>query len=213
MGAAAGLGGGGAGGSGSQSSGSFSEPAQPTTFNIPQEMRSTVSGLFGKPAQTSPRPDAQPSRGPTYVPGLDRFTTSSSSMSPIQRDFTQTSRDGQNQLNAGILSNVRQYMGNYGAMMDLANKSQTSQADIARAFNTAPGNVYTAMNRPDYKTYGPSGQFYQPIYQPSYNQYPGPSQFYSPGYNMPMMGNPFGYMYAEGGEVDYDDDGIAGLLK
>ena len=160
--------------------------------------------------------------GPRFVnlPSVEtgpQFATSSAGMSPLQYGFTQTpegqAAGGQQQMNANIQQQVQNLMGNYGSMVDLANQTQASQADVARAFNTAPGNVYTAMNRPDYKTYGPSGQFYQPIYQSSYNQYPRPSQFYSPGYNMPMMGNPFGYMYAEGGEVDYDDDGIAGLLK
>ena len=61
------------------------------------------------------------------------------------------------------------------------------------------GDPYTAMNRPDYKQFGPNGQYYQSIYRPSYNQYPGPSRFSSPGYGpfggygMSMMGNPFSY--------------------
>lgn len=152
---------------------------------------------------------------------LPQFTTPSNVMSPQQRGFTQTSAGvaagGQNQLDANIRQNVQRMMGNYGSMVDLANQTQTSQADIARAFNTDPGNVYTAMNRPDYKTYGRSGQFYQPIYQSSYRGYQQPSRFYSPGYGMPRSNNPFAY--AAGGDVYNDDDapvenqGIAGLLR
>lgn len=188
-------------------------------------------------ARFAPIPQPQPQR--------PQFTTSPDSVSPLRREYLYTpegrAAGGEEQMNKHILASVRDYMGNYGAMVDLANRTGTSETDIGRAFNTVAGNAYTAMNRPDYKAYGPSGQFYQPIYQPSYAGYQQPSYFYSPGYSMP---SPFSYpqgsygsvaststprsapsnmiggvgvrgRYAEGGEVDDnpgDDEGIRALL-
>lgn len=96
--------------------------------------------------------------------------------------------------------------------------------------------AYSEAFRPDYKEFGPSGQYYQPIYQSRYQSAPS---FYRPSYggfgglggfggfgglggfagSMGGMGNPFAYMYEAGGEVDIDDQpaepdqGIASLLN
>jgi hypothetical protein len=51
--------------------------------------------------------------------------------------------------------------------------------------------AYTEAFRPDYKEFGPSGQFYQPIYQSGYRNYEQPSQPYRPSY---AMQNPFEYV-------------------
>lgn len=51
--------------------------------------------------------------------------------------------------------------------------------------------AYTEAFRPDYKEFGPSGQFYQPIYQSGYRNYVQPGQAYRPSYGMQ---NPFEYV-------------------
>ena len=51
--------------------------------------------------------------------------------------------------------------------------------------------AYTEAFRPDYKEFGPSGQFYQPIYQSGYRDYAQPPQAYRPSY---AMQNPFEYV-------------------
>lgn len=51
--------------------------------------------------------------------------------------------------------------------------------------------AYTEAFRPDYKEFGPSGQFYQPIYQSGYRNYVQPGQAYRPSYGMQ---NPFEYI-------------------
>lgn len=123
----------------------------------------------------------------------------------------------------------------------------TGQGQVA-AMTTSPefqrqqdyNRAYTEAFRPDYKEFGPSGQYYQPIYQSSYDRYQQPSYFYSPGYTMQ---SPFSYpqggygsvssssarsaptntiggigvggRLAEGGQIDDnpgDDEGIRALL-
>ena len=213
-------------GSGGTGAGSTNTSPQSAQGTVPSGMQSQLSGMLGRAqnSQMSPPPALrQPTQGTTLVPALDRFTTpSSTGMSQQQQAYQRVfGAEGQGLLNQGINANVQRLMGNPNAMVDLANQTQTSRADLERAMGS--GDLYTYMNRPNYKQYGPNGQFYQPIYRPSYAGYPSPSQRYSPGYGafggyggMPMMGNPFqvpDYMFAEGGEVDSEDEGIAGILK
>jgi hypothetical protein len=82
-------------------------------------------------------------------------------------------------------------------------KGLTGQGAVAAA-TTSPEfqrqreyeRAYTEAFRPDYKEFGPSGQYYQPIYQSSYKNYQQPDRFYAPSYDMPAAVNPFDYSKA-----------------
>jgi hypothetical protein len=83
------------------------------------------------------------------------------------------SQGGQEGLNTTLRNQIQAAMGNYGNMVDYANKTGISQADIQNAIG---GNtdMYTYMNRPNYQQFGTNGQFNQPIYRSDYQNYANP---------------------------------------
>ena len=86
---------------------------------------------------------------------------------------------------------VRQNMGNYGNMANQLQQGGVSPAALSRVSGQNMGNLYTYMNRPNYKQYGDNGQFYQPIYQGTYTDYRSP-YVGSGGYGG-ILGNLGGY--------------------
>jgi len=99
-------------------------------------------------------------------------------MSPTQNWWTNTeagkAAGGQEGLNQTLRTQIQAAMGNYGNMVDYANKTGISQADIQNAIG---GNTdtYTYMNRPNYQKFGTNNQFNQPIYQSNYQNYARPA--------------------------------------
>lgn len=73
-----------------------------------------------------------------------------------------------------VTNMVKQGMGNYNAMSNQFQQAGVSPYQISQAAGIQPSQTYTYMNRPDYKQYGPNGQFYQPIYQSQYTDYRNP---------------------------------------
>jgi hypothetical protein len=61
-------------------------------------------------------------------------------------------------------------MGNYGNMVNQANRTGISTADVQRAIGQNT-DMYTYMNRPNYQQYSPNGQFNPTIYQSNYQNY------------------------------------------
>ena len=80
---------------------------------------------------------------------------------------------GQEGLNKTLRTQIQDAMGNYGNMVNYANKTGISQQDIQTAIG---GNtdMYTYMNRPNYQKFGTNGQFNQPIYQSNYQNNANP---------------------------------------
>ena len=92
------------------------------------------------------------------------------------------------------------------------NKGLTGQGFIS-SLTTSPEfqrtqefeRAYTEAFRPDYKEFGPSGQYFQPIYQSSYSQYMQPPGLYRPSYEAP---NPYAYRALQAA-AEEGDQGIA----
>ena len=104
---------------------------------------------------------------------------------------------------------VKRNMGNYRDTAGTLDYYGISPGDTAKAMGVQQGNLYTAMNRPDYKQYGPNGQFYQPIYQEQYSNYRNP--YVGSGGFGGIMGNLGGYGMMGGmGNQGYGQGGIFG---
>lgn len=91
-----------------------------------------------------------------------------------QKANTYTPLTPQEALNQTLRNQIQGAMGNYGNMVNYANRTGISTADIQNAIG---GNtdMYTYMNRPNYQQYSPNGQFNQPIYQSNYQNYARPA--------------------------------------
>lgn len=102
------------------------------------------------------------------------FTTNPNTMSPTQNWWLNSQEGqkagGQEGLNQTLRDQIQGAMGNYGRMVDYANRTGISQTDIQNAIG---GNtdMYTYMNRPNYQQYSPNGQFNPTIYQSNYQNY------------------------------------------
>lgn len=90
-----------------------------------------------------------------------------------------------------IANLIRDNMGNYQDTANILNYYGVSQNDVANATGQRMPNLYTYMNRPNYQTYGPNGQFYQPIYQSQNQNYRNP--YVGSGGFGGIMGNLGGY--------------------
>jgi hypothetical protein len=143
--------------------------------NIATQIGQTTGGTTTPPPTqvSTPYKFNQPNTGYNQP----QFTVDPNKMSPTQNWWTNTemgkSQGGQEGLNTTLRNQIQAAMGNYGNMVDYANKTGISQADIQNAIG---GNtdMYTYMNRPNYQQFGTNGQFNQPIYRSDYQNYANP---------------------------------------
>ena len=139
-----------------------------------QGMLDQLSLPATQPTQATPSKFNQPNTGWNQ----QQFTTNPNTMSPTSNWWTNTemgrSQGGQEGLNTTLRNQIQGAMGNYGNMVDYANRTGISQQDIQNAIG---GNtdMYTYMNRPNYQQFGSNGQFNQPIYQSNYQNYARPA--------------------------------------
>jgi hypothetical protein len=160
------------------------------------------SGGSTQPAQFQQQPGYQPPPGPNTGYNRPLFNTDPNMQSPMQNEWMrgatgQTEPGKVNARNLAALpedqragykplSNVDAYsqtlreniqagMGNYGGMVNYANKQGISQTDIQQAIG-ANTDMYTYMNRPNYQQYSPANNQYNPtIYQSNYQNYARPA--------------------------------------
>ena len=131
------------------------------------------SGGAAPAAQPTPYKFNQPNTGWNQ----QQFTIDPNKMSGTQNWWTNTeagkAAGGQEGLNKTLRTQIQAAMGNYGNMVDYANKTGISQQDIQNAIG---GNtdMYTYMNRPNYQQFGTNGQFNQPIYRSNYQNNANP---------------------------------------
>jgi hypothetical protein len=124
-------------------------------------------------------PSQQPQYNPAYKGSSDQGLVDAAYANILNRQADPEGR-------AYYQNKMREGLTGQGLVAEL---TKSPEFQRQREFERA----YTETYRPDYKEFGPSGQYYQPIYQSSYKNYQQPSKFYAPSYDLPPAVNPFDY--------------------